>query len=307
MKLREKNKYYTFMVVPHDAAGRTLSLRIPSFVVRYLVVFFLAALSVLSFSILYSTFLSGKLVHYKAVVQGSAEKDRHIEKFASDTNTIKTELQAILDQNNTLRKILGLNIEKTKVNIGEAAPEQRQPGLLGLQPKIRKVSFTLKSSLDQIQETKISLEELKQRVNYLQGRLESTPSTWPIYGRIASWYGYRRYPWRGFHSGIDITAPYGYPVRATAPGVISYSGWRAGYGRVVEIDHGRGFTTLYAHNSRLAMAAGARVARGQKVAFIGMTGHSTGPHCHYEVRRNGMAINPSAFLGMNILTASKYF
>jgi hypothetical protein len=94
------------MVVPHDAAGHTLSLRIPAYVVRSLVVIFLFFIAVLSFSILYSTFLSGKLIHYSVVIDSSAEKDKHIEKFAAETDAIKRELQDILDRNNSLRKVL---------------------------------------------------------------------------------------------------------------------------------------------------------------------------------------------------------
>lgn len=307
MRPREKNKYYTFMVVPHDAAGRHLSLRIPAFVVRYLSIFFLFALSVLSVSVLYSVFLSGKLVHYKVVVETSAQKDRALEKFACETDVIRRELQDILDQNNSLRKVLGLRVEKTKVNIAEEKDDVNQLGLKMFDPKARRVSLTLKSSLEQIKETRLSLDELKQRVDYLRSRLESTPSSWPVYGPIVSSFGYRRYPWRGMHTGIDITASFGYPVRTTASGVVTFTGWRTGYGKVVEVDHGRGFSTLYAHNSRWAVEVGQKVKRGQIVAYVGMTGYTTGPHCHYEIRRNGTPINPVAFLGMGILTASKYF
>jgi len=307
MRPREKNKYYTFMVVPHDAAGRHLSIRIPAFVVRYFVVFILVTTSLWGLSVLYSVFLSGKLVHYKAVVSSSAEKDRALQKFASETDVICRELQDILDQNNSLRKLLGLKVEKTKVNIAEEKEDVKQLGLKMFDPKSRRVSLTLKSSLEQIKETRVSMDELKQRVDYLRSRLESTPSSWPVYGPIVSSFGYRRYPWRGMHTGIDITASYGYPVRTTASGVVTYTGWRSGYGKVVEVDHGRGFSTLYAHNSRWAVEVGQKVKRGQVISYVGTTGYSTGPHCHYEVRRGGTPINPVAFLGMNILTASKYF
>jgi len=294
------------MVVPHDAAGHNLCLRIPSFLVNGLLAIIIASISVFSFSLLYSALLSGKLVHYKMVLENSAEKDKNIDKFANETDAIKQELQAVLDQNNSLRKVLGLRIEKTKIDLGEKPENEKSSGALELKPKINKISFSLKSSLKEIEDEKVSLNGLKNRVSYLQARLASTPTAWPIYGRIMSGYGYRRSPWRGFHAGVDINAYYGAPVRATAPGTVAETGWKTGYGKSAVIEHGSGISTLYAHNSRIAVIAGQKVRKGQVIAYVGMTGYSTGPHCHYEVRKNGYAVNPLPYLGMNILTASRY-
>jgi len=294
------------MVVPHDAAGHTLCLRIPSFLVNGLLVFLIVTVTIFSLSLIYSAVLSGKLLHYKFVLQSNAEKDKNIEKFATETDAIRQELQAVLDQNNSLRKVLGLKIEKTKIDIGGLDREEKPLGNLEVKPKIKKISFTLKSSLDQIKDVKLSLNELKSRVDYLQTRLASTPTSWPLYGRIMSGFGYRRSPWRGFHAGVDINAYYGAPVRATAPGTVVETGWKTGYGKSVVLEHGFGISTLYAHNSRIAVVAGQKVRKGQVIAYVGMTGYSTGPHCHYEVRKNGYAVNPIPYLGMNILTASRY-
>jgi len=294
------------MVVPHDAAGHNFCIRIPAYLVRGLIIIFLVSFSIFSLSLVYSAFLSGKLIHYKIVVQSSAEKDKNIEKFANETNTIKDELQEILDQNNSLRKILGLKIEKTKIVLGDELNQGKPLGILESQPKVKKISFTLKSSLDEVQEVKLSLGELKKRVNYLQARLASMPTSWPIYGRIMSSYGYRRSPWRGFHAGIDLDASYGAPIRATASGIVAEAGWKTGYGKCVVINHGYGFSTLYAHSSKIKVAVGQNIKKGQIIAYVGVTGNSTGPHCHYEVRKNGYAVNPMPYLGMNILTASRY-
>ena len=109
------------------------------------------------------------------------------------------------------------------------------------------------------------------------------------------------------HTGVDIKASMGAPVRSTAPGIVSYSGWRQGYGKTVEIDHGHGFKTLYGHNSKLVVVVGQKVAKGQVVAHVGMTGYTTGPHLHYEVRKYDNPINPVAFLDLDIKSAGKYF
>jgi len=126
----------------------------------------------------------------------------------------------------------------------------------------------------------------------------ATPSLLPIAGWISSQFGYRRHPYDGsyrLHAGIDIAAEPGTPVRAPAPGVVVFSGYREGYGKVVVINHGYGITTLFAHASKLYPINGAKVKRGETIAEVGSTGHATGPHLHYEVRKNGVAVNPTSF------------
>ncbi|MBI5699226.1 peptidoglycan DD-metalloendopeptidase family protein [Candidatus Saganbacteria bacterium] len=298
MKEREKNRHFTLMVVPHDAAGRAWVFRIPSFILKNLLTIVLFSILIFSLSIFYSTLLSGKLVHYNAMVSQSGEKDKKIDEFLSDTGAIKRELQSILDQNNELRRLLGLKIEKEKVVI-EGSQEES--------PKLFKIQRVLKSSLKEIDDTKVSFNQLKERVAYIQERMAASPSGWPVYGRLVSFFGYRRSPWRSFHTGIDIDVPYGYPVRATAPGTVTYAGWRTGYGRVVQISHSYGFSTLYAHNSKLMVSPGSRVRKGQIIASVGTTGFTTGAHCHYEVRKQGTPIDPYAFLNLSILSAGRYF
>lgn len=300
MKEREKNKHFTLMVVPHDAAGRAWVFRVPSFLLKNLLTLSLLAILIFCLSVFYSTFLSGKLVHYNVMVSQSGEKDKKIDEFLTDTGAIKRELQSILDQSNELRRLLGLKIEKEKVAIEE-------PEVKIVSPKLFRIQRALKSSLHEIEETKVSFNELKQRVAYIQERMAASPSGWPVYGRLVSFFGYRRTPWRSFHTGIDIDVPYGYPVRATAPGTVTYAGWRSGYGRVVQISHNYGFSTLYAHNSKLLVSPGTRVRKGQIIASVGATGFATGAHCHYEVRKWGAPLNPYAFLNLTILSAGRYF
>lgn len=117
----------------------------------------------------------------------------------------------------------------------------------------------------------------------------------PVVGRITSGFGYRVHPIFKrvrFHTGIDIAAPTGTPIRAAAAGVVVYSGWRRAYGKTVIIDHGNGLATVYAHCSRLLVSARTRVKAGQVIATVGSTGLTTGPHLHFEVRRFGKPINP---------------
>ena len=127
----------------------------------------------------------------------------------------------------------------------------------------------------------------------------SIPSGRPSTGYITSGFGTRADPFSGgraHHLGIDFDANTGDPVRAAADGVVSFVGVKSGYGNVVEIDHGNGYTTLYGHNSRLVAKVGDLVRVGQEIAKAGSTGRSTGPHVHFEVHVNGRQVNPRPFL-----------
>ena len=117
--------------------------------------------------------------------------------------------------------------------------------------------------------------------------------------RKTSSFGVRFDPFTGrpaFHSGLDFVSAFGSPVMTTAPGVVSFTGVRSGYGNTVEIDHGRGFKTRYAHLSAISVRAGQRVSLGQRIGALGNTGRSTGPHLHYEIWLSGRAVNPYRFI-----------
>lgn len=129
--------------------------------------------------------------------------------------------------------------------------------------------------------------------------LNSTPTILPADGWITSYFGQRISPYLGklkMHEGLDVGAPYGTPVKAPADGIITFSGEKAGFGKFVQVDHGYGIETIYAHNQSLNVRSGQKVKRGTLLAAVGNTGHSTGPHLHYEVRVNGIAVDPLYFI-----------
>jgi murein DD-endopeptidase MepM/ murein hydrolase activator NlpD len=121
------------------------------------------------------------------------------------------------------------------------------------------------------------------------GEKLSIPGDCPVTSR----FGMR---WGRMHEGIDFGCPMGHPVHAAGPGTIAWAGWQNGYGNLVVIDHGGGISTAYGHNSRLAVHVGQSVERGDVISYVGSTGHSTGPHIHFEVRINGEAVDPTAYL-----------
>ena len=143
------------------------------------------------------------------------------------------------------------------------------------------------------------LQFLEERADYLHTSIRSIPLGYPVYGKITSHLGWRKNPFGGgyeFHSGIDIYAPQGSKVRATADGVVVFAGWYGDYGKTVIIRHPSGYLTLYAHLSKIDVREGQRVKAGDVVGRVGSTGRSTGPHLHYEVIRGNKPIDPSKFL-----------
>jgi murein DD-endopeptidase MepM/ murein hydrolase activator NlpD len=129
--------------------------------------------------------------------------------------------------------------------------------------------------------------------------LADAPSMWPVEGRVGSSFGERQDPINGegaFHSGLDIDAPYGTPVRAAADGDVTGTVMGAGYGRQIVLSHGHDVATLYGHLSAMAVVPGQHVSRGQVIGYVGQSGRATGPHLHYEVRVHNVPVNPHKYL-----------
>ena len=127
----------------------------------------------------------------------------------------------------------------------------------------------------------------------------STPSLWPVIGRLTAGFGERMDPFSGegaFHTGVDIASQYGDEVRVAADGVVIEADTRAGYGRLVIVDHPSGLTTWYGHLSSFNVMPGEQLKRGDTIGTVGVSGRSTGPHVHYEVRINGAPVNPMRYL-----------
>jgi murein DD-endopeptidase MepM/ murein hydrolase activator NlpD len=139
--------------------------------------------------------------------------------------------------------------------------------------------------------------QIRSQLAATQGATDTTPSAqgliWPVSGPVTSPFGYR---WGRLHAGIDIAVPVGTPIHAAASGTVVLAGWVDGYGNYTCIDHGGGLATCYAHQSSLAVSVGTHVTQGQVIGYSGNTGHSTGPHLHFEVRINGTPVDPLGYL-----------
>jgi len=160
-------------------------------------------------------------------------------------------------------------------------------------------SLDMEMLREQIESSMRSVTAIRTYVAEQKDLYLSTPAGWPVSGHLSSLYGTRLHPVLEeprFHTGVDISVPPGRKVSATANGIVSFSGWAENSGIVVVVEHGRGFSTAYAHNQKSLVTVGQRVVRGDPVALSGSTGISTGPHVHYEIWKNGRHTNPAGFL-----------
>jgi murein DD-endopeptidase MepM/ murein hydrolase activator NlpD len=213
--------------------------------------------------------------------------------------------------------------EKERIQATKKELEQRQAEIARLQKdqaaetnrakaKVRERAAMLNKIVSERKayETALDEEEAEARrlESFIRGQQKRGPSTsqataksmtWPVRGEITSDFGWRVHPifkTRRFHSGLDLAVPYGTPVAAAAGGTVILSGWVGGYGKTVIIDHGGGISSLYGHNSTLLVQEGSVVRSGQIISKVGTTGFSTGPHVHFEVRKNGEAVDPRDWL-----------
>ena len=150
-----------------------------------------------------------------------------------------------------------------------------------------------------VNQLELNINKLDQYLLDKASILASTPTILPSNGWITSYFGHRISPYSGgvkMHEGLDVGAPFGTPILAPADGIVTFSGIKAGFGKFVQINHGYGIETIYAHAQKTIAKKGQRVKRGDLLAKVGSTGYSTGPHLHYEVRVNGIAVDPLYFV-----------
>jgi murein DD-endopeptidase MepM/ murein hydrolase activator NlpD len=182
----------------------------------------------------------------------------------------------------------------------DAGDGVESPGLRTASAWVDALEGRVEAAADRMERIEPNLTDLVVKLEDLRSLEAALPKRWPASGSLTSGYGWRRNPVgrRGykFHSGLDVANKRGTPIMATADGVVTKAAWNSGYGRQIVIDHGYGITTSYSHCNRLYVREGDRVVGGQRIASIGSTGRSTGPHLHYEVHLDGNAVDPMDYV-----------
>lgn len=202
-------------------------------------------------------------------------------------------------------ELVELNSQKEKLLADlaevEAIRHDAEDEMLAAQALLRKI----KDEIARYEEHKDNLEEDAARLQRELARRQSSEGTnpgilaWPVNGPVTSPFGYRIHPifgTRKLHTGIDISASSGTPIKAAGSGTVLIAGSYGGYGNAVVIDHGGGLATLYAHQSKVAVSVGQTVSTGQVIGYVGCTGYCTGPHLHFETRENGVPVDPMKYL-----------
>ncbi len=233
------------------------------------------------------------------------EQKVQIVSFSNKIMHMAEDINRLQEFNTKIRVMVNLDHSQTdrlSTHLGGPRTENLEDTFLPLY-RSERLARKMHNFLDQLG-TDARLEEVRQQeiIQSIRDRsniLARTPSIWPTEGWVTSTFGYRKSPFTGhreLHKGLDISAPTGTPVYATATGTIIREGLSQGYGKNIMIDHGNGVVTRYAHLSRYAVKKGQVIKRGELIAYVGNTGRSTGPHLHYEVRLNGIPVNPYRYI-----------
>lgn len=307
-------KGFTFLMVP-NSSGAVKSVAIP-----FPVLILIAAIIV--FNILIFAGFTTQVWQIYRFRQEIWEKDTRIARLLSEQKEVQPTLKRSYE---IAEELSQLKAERAKMvstlksiqqkggrvsNTASRGVSLRVPNYEMLTPEgategdlttsLEQLNHNLGQLREFIQQESSAQSELYKEMVAFEIRLDHTPSRWPISSRvITSGFGNRFHPvykrYR-FHSGIDIRTNIGSKVHATADGVVTYAGYRGGYGYAVVVSHGYGYNTLYAHNSKLVVQRGDKVKKGQLLCYSGNSGTSTGPHLHYEVQVNGKPVNPVMFL-----------
>ena len=301
----KKKEYFTIMFVP-GPNSRVRTLHISKSVIKSTLLSFLGVV-ILSFYLVYEyNDVKDKVWELQTVREELMQQKAQVQNFALNLLDYKRQMFLLRDLDTKLRRAVSLGPrDKAQQVLGIGGPDE-----LGLQNLTalgeKKQAEALKEMSEELTQLKgaASRQEasLQMLIDYFEDKrslFASTPSVWPVRGWVTSRFGTRTSPFSGilkFHEGLDIAAQTGTPVVSSADGVVVKASFGTGYGNMVEISHGYGIKTIYAHNSRLNVKAGQRVRRGDVIAYAGDSGSSTGPHLHYEVRLNGLPVNPAKYL-----------
>ena len=301
----QKKEYFTFMFLPGpNARVRTLSISKSALKSVFLS---LVAVLILSLYLVYEyNDVKDKVWELQSVREELMQQKAQVQSFALNLLDYKRQMFLLRDLDTKLRRVVSLGPrDKAQQVLGIGGPDE-----LGFQNLAtlgeKKQEEALKEMHQELSQLKgaASRQEasLQLLIEYFEDKRSlyaSTPSVWPVRGWVTSPFGNRTSPFSGilkFHEGIDIAAQTGTPVMTPADGVVIKAGFSTGYGNMVEISHGYGIKTVFAHNSRLNVKAGQQVKRGDVISYLGDSGSSTGPHLHYEVRLNGLPVNPMRYM-----------
>ena len=287
-----------------EKAGKKLALELDYFQQRIVITYKTSDLTYVDV-VLESTSFEDLITRMSMVRDFIAGDNDLVGRLQATRDTVEREKQAIAGRESAVQKaVADLQQQNDELAALRAAQAAQQAASLALRKQKNGTLSSVENNLALLERQE---DQLLAESNALSGVINGSSGggggtgslIWPVSGPVTSSFGWRIHPifgYKKFHTGIDIGAGYGAPIHAADSGTVIYATWMSGYGNVIIIDHGRGISTLYAHQSSLAVGNGARVSRGQTIGYVGSTGFSTGPHLHFEVRLNGNPVDPMAYL-----------
>jgi len=265
----------TVMVIPHDHV-RTLNLKVPIVILVTTILLALVGGS-------YLVGMTVKSIKYRSEnLEMAATVKQYSDEFSEWNSTVRMLKLA----GNDFRQLFSLG---SKEEVLEETVDMYFAG-----------SLELPDLIEELQKARLEVAEINEYLQQQKDVYVSTPKGYPVSDyRITSAYGRRHDPMGDgikFHSGVDLACNQGTQIHATADGIVSHSGWTTDSGYVIVLEHGLGFSTIYAHNKTNNVKVGDKVVRGDVIGLVGSTGRTTGPHVHYEVLKNGKNVNPYPYL-----------
>jgi murein DD-endopeptidase MepM/ murein hydrolase activator NlpD len=306
---KSKRTCYSVVIVP-QYEGRAHQFKVSRLAIYSVITVVILFFSGFAYALAQNTQLKNTVAQYNGmgldqVVRLQATQLDAANEAISTSNTEVTALKKYVDYLGTLdakvRKTLG--VSSSNVSLASILKTTATPTLSvsrGLGEAATQLSTSTAVVQKEAQTREKNLIVLQNAASKYNSILAETPSIWPLYGLITSPFGDRLNPFGGegseMHNGVDIAAPYGTAIRATADGRVEQAGWNGTYGISVTLYHRNGIETLYGHMCRLAVSNGQTVKKGQVIGYEGLTGRTTGPHCHYQVMINGTPVNPMTYL-----------
>lgn len=224
--------------------------------------------------------------------QENRELQTSNDQFGRSIESLRAELNAVEERTRRLAIVAGITPEDLRQQGGVGGLSMDGEATGKWMDEVDQMSFRSRS-------LHTDLAVLENELLSQHRLLSSTPSIAPVRGILTDSYGIRRDPFNRkvtSHSGVDISTNSGVPIKAPADGIVVKANWASGYGQVIYVSHGYGYSTRYGHLSKIAVKAGQKVKRGDTIGYVGSTGRSTGPHLHYEVRVNGQPVNPLEYI-----------
>lgn len=315
------NRYYTLMIVPEKTTD-VKKVLIPAWIVKLAGLTIAVILTLIGIMLANYGYVMSQIGENNELKTENRRLRQQVQVFKSKMSSLEGTMDRVKTFSTRLKIITGaedrggaqallLNIPDAGTNIGapkvippevaaiEAELEAKDPEQEVLKKQYAELDGRISSMTTDALAIEQSLQDQYEQLVDQKAFLAALPTRKPAVGYFTSGFGIRKAPLGGkvkMHEGLDIANHPGTPIKATADGVVFFANTKAGYGQTVILDHGYGLQTWYAHTRKMLVKPGQKIHRGESIALLGNSGRSTGPHCHYEVRVNGIPVDPLSYI-----------